>query len=497
MIGLGVCVFVAFFSAVLAYQRPMTALLFSVFLAPWQGLDMDIGLRVTAYQIVLLGTVIGVGSRAPFRRGDKRTVIPGAMWLYVAYCVGITALMLPMLPDMTVVGGLMRSPQVRPLAQLAVMFLLMSPLLLIPRQCGTWADIEAIGKAYILGCVALSVIGLGQVAVWYATGANPLPIGLINSLAGGRDADVLRSGQFEWDGSMVYRMNSLGGEPKDLGQGLVVGVLILWAGNLLLNRHVGRRTTVVSALLLLSVFLTQSTSAYALLAAGVLTGVFASFVMSARISKAAKRRVETYCVAGLTIALGGLLFVDTQRLGTIGEQIGDLMQERTTGRETYIEDADETVLSFLADQPRYAIFGTGMGTTHLFAMPYLPTKYAYYMQDTTLPFKSGILKIIAETGAIGLLLFIAAVYSFVSPLARGTGIGRDWCAAVGVAVLVIVVFYLLRTYVFYQLFLGLGCALAARAIGRDGDAVMARTRQRRHSPGGVNDQSGVAGWRAR
>ena len=43
---------------VLAAANPRAALLVSVFFMPWNGLDIDIGLRITVYQLSLAGLVL-------------------------------------------------------------------------------------------------------------------------------------------------------------------------------------------------------------------------------------------------------------------------------------------------------------------------------------------------------------------------------------------------------------------------------------------------------
>ena len=460
MIAFAVCAALALLAVAFSYERPRQGVLVCAFLAPWSGLDVDLGLRVTAYQLALAGCICGVVVRGGRQGRQRATAVPLPMWLYLAYSVGITLAMIPFLPDLDVVGGAMRSQYLRPIAQMAVTALVMSPLLLIPRIMSGWADVVAIGRAYVAGCVVLAVIGLAQITLWYTSGVDPLPMGYVNSLLTGGEENTLRSGQFEWDGFMVYRMSSFGGEPKGLGQSLVVGLMVVLAGLLGGGSGAGRKEMRIGVLLLVSIFLTQSTSAFALLAVGIIVGGVLMLSSGSKMRSAAKRRLFQSSVLAVAAVATVLLFVDPERISAVGERAESLLRLRTVDRESYVEDSDETVMAFLLDQPRYAVFGTGLGTTHLFAMPYLPTSYARHMQDTTLPMKSGWLKLVAETGILGLTLFLLGAYSCTRGRPRGSGEGGRTKTILSLCVAVIVTCYLLRTYVSYQLFIVLGCALA-------------------------------------
>ena len=465
MLALGVCAAIALAIAMLAHLHPKRAALVAIFLAPWQGVDPDIGLRVTAFQLALVGLLAGAGPKLLRAKRWSAGRLPAEYWLYFGYGVAITVVLLPTLPQMEVFGGWMRSPFVRPFAQIVLQLLLVVPVAFIGRLFVSWEDIEAIGTTYVKSCVALTVIGFGQLAVWYSTGSDPLPIGLVNGLLGGRGGEVLRSGQFEWDRFMVYRMCSLGGEPKDLGQSLVVGFMLWAASAAIAGKNTGPRGVLVGLMLLAGVVLTQSTSAFALLLTGPFVGVGTILWHGLPVRPRAKRWMIRAGLAGAACFCGFVLFLGTDRLTQMTEKTGDLLYMRTLGRETYIEDADEAMVDFLIDQPRYMIHGTGVGNSHLFAMPYLRTEYHYYMKNTVMGIRSGALKIITETGFVGFFLFLWAIYSFIRPLSnRRFGASNSTITITLGITATITMFYLLRTYALYAFYISLGCALAARTI---------------------------------
>ncbi len=119
----------------LAITRPRTALYVVIFLAPWQGLDVDLGLRLTAFQIFLGPLVVATLLRFA-RKGMKKSIPPGAsaLILFMVFGVVWSLLQIPFLPvpEEQIIGGALRSPEARAITQIIMYLFTISPVFLVP-----------------------------------------------------------------------------------------------------------------------------------------------------------------------------------------------------------------------------------------------------------------------------------------------------------------------------------------------------------------------------
>lgn len=109
------------------------ALYLVVFLAPWHGLDLDVGLRVTAYQIALIPLILVTVSHMAVR-GWKKYSSPGYIFLatFVVYAISRSLLAVPFLPAADISGGFFRGPEVRAISQIVMFCFSLSPIFLLP-----------------------------------------------------------------------------------------------------------------------------------------------------------------------------------------------------------------------------------------------------------------------------------------------------------------------------------------------------------------------------
>ncbi len=275
-------------------------------------------------------------------------------------------------------------------------------------------------------------------------------------------------------------MNSFGGEPKNLGQSFVMSMLLIQAFHLRRPSVLAApRVGVVWLALFVSMLATLSTSAIYLLVLGSLAqGV----VWLAR-------RNPHLAVGGLLTgaALALVFFTADYRLSASGRRTGlargpggSLLQEivfdRTLGRGV-VEDFDAAILGFLRDQPERLIFGTGLGTVHLYTDPYIPRRYYHYMAANVIVAKSGYLWLLSGLGVVGALLFLAPIRRLVGRLAREppsapasvrSGPGFDAEAAI-VILSSFALCFLARSYVADYLFMAIGATLTlVHATGSGG-----------------------------
>ncbi len=428
-------------------------------LAPWQGLDVDAGLRVTAYRVAVVAFVavsvmrLAVAGGAP-RRREKTGLFFGGLYLYgVVWTLG----QIPFLPQMEIAGGEFRSPALRAVSQ-CVMFLLdLAPVLFLPVLLRSTEELKKLGSAYVASVVVLVCIGWGQMAAWYATGENPLPIGYLNSLLGGQ-APVYE-GVETIEGTIVRRMNSFGGEPKGLGQSVAFALLLIQIFGS--GRPDRRRTSaLVWALLAVSLVATASAS-------GVLVWLSGSLLILALqplwLSHGLSRvQVVTRVVLAIGLATFTLLTSWFEIPAGSAPHLRAL-SDRVVGRELF-EDFDAAVIGFLVHTPWVALFGVGLGNVHLYATSHLADSAWRYAGGTPFVAKSGLLRLLSELGIVGLSLFLVAVAGVVQPLRRGleevVRLRGLWlCGALGAWC-----FLLRGGYLAPQAFMALGACAAAIAV---------------------------------
>jgi O-antigen ligase len=86
----------------------------------------------------------------------------------------------------------------------------------------------------------------------------------------------------------------------------------------------------------------------------------------------------------------------------------DIFQMRTIDRAGEIDWPEAATIDFLQNEPRYLVFGVGFGNIGFHTYKYLKVdaNTSRYLLSSTLPLASKALTILAETGGLGLLLFV-------------------------------------------------------------------------------------------
>lgn len=403
-----------------AITRPQRGLVLAVFLLPWMGLYVDVGLRITAYLclFVPLTAVAGV-HMIHGRRGRRLANSLGLLWLVLAYGVVWSLVQLPFLPEMDVRGGSLRGPVIRALLQIVMFLVTVAPVFVVPLFAERFGGLEKLVKAYVLSCVALAVVGWVQLAVWFATGHDPFPLGLTDQVLGGLASS--RSGQFVFDGGVIYRMSSFGGEPKYLGVGLLVAILLLQAKGVRLSRY----EVALWAFLFVSMIATFSTTALILWVVTTLAMVFVesgAWILSNRFRRWG---ISTRFASALVLLLIlSVPFLFEWRLAALVEfQTVDRVSRE---QFAFLEDFNWAVVRFLQSEPVLALAGVGFGNAHLYAEEFLPGYAVEYAASTPFTAKSGLLRWISE---IGTLSFGAFLVWFAIQLRHGLSRARSMGAA--------------------------------------------------------------------
>ena len=391
-------------ATLLALRSIRAALLVTIFLAPWNGLQADFGLTVYAYQLALLpltGVVLLRSLDRPLNHPLPRLAAGGLFAAYALYAVIISLAVIGFLPDAEVSGGGLRSPTGRAMAQIIAFLFTLAPVIVIPLAARR-DDLAACGRIFIVSALVLAVIGWGQLAVWYATGSNPIDVGRISAALGGSDV-YSHEGLFDFARLAIYRMNSLAGEPRQLGITLVLAMLIIQGFALAAPRPRALLLTGMWLFLLVSTLATYSTSAAGVWVIGSVLQLPAMWITGVR------SRRSLIAIGGAVLVLAAPIGIGIAAAEANGIPVIDLLSERTIDRideNGAVEDFDLAILDYLTANPDAAIAGTGLGNIHLYATAYLDPQFAIYAQGNVFAAKTAYLRLISETGVIGLALFL-------------------------------------------------------------------------------------------
>lgn len=467
--GLFVILAIMLAAAALAATRPRAAVLTAIFLAPWNGLVVDLGVQVSAFQTVLL-PLAGVTLVRSLQPGWQPRRIAASGWFlaFLIYGIGWSIVMMGFLPEAEVFGGALRNSTTRSTIQIGLFLFTVCPVALIAWLGLRGDDLAACGRIYVVSGLVLAVIGWVQIAIWYATGSNPIQVAAISTALGGSE-QYNRQGVFDFAQIAIYRMNSLAGEPRQLGTALVLAMLIIQAHALTALRPRTPRLLGVWLFLLASAAATYSTSAVALWLVGSLVQLPAAWLFRVPV----RRSVGSMGGAALLVVAGlGLAIAAGEARGI---PVIDLISQRTIERidtDGAVEDFDLAILSYLEANPGSAVTGVGIGDAHLFAGPYLDPLFAVYAEATVFTAKTGYLRLISEVGLIGFALFLAW-YARLNLLAARAVRGDPALAALIPAAATFVTVYMANSYTGNEFWMTAGILTAACAA-----RVPARVRRR-------------------
>ncbi len=426
-------------SVALAIHNPRNAMLLIVFLVPWTGLMIDIGVQVTGYLLVLAGLVTASLLRLTQPGFRPLPIMAGSMLAAILlYATLLSLVQLGFQPAFKLdIGGALRGPTPRAILQIALFIFAFSPVLLFGNFARSRDDALLFGRIYVVSVAILAIIGWFQLATFVTTGTDPLPIGAVNILFGDGTAEA-RAGKFEVGALLIFRMNSFGYEPRSLGVALVFGMMLIQAQILTGIGHRVARLGLLWLFLFVTMLATFSTSAIGLWFLATPAMLPACWLFGVRIKIPARA-----IILGVTAILSPIV------LGTIaaeanGIPIIAILSERTIERLTSdgaVEDFDLAILDFYKVHPEAAIAGVGLGNIHLYATPYLDPLYALYAQNNVFNAKTQYLKFISEIGLIGFALVLAWI-TRLTLLAAAVARRQDYLAPVVPAAAAFLVIYL-------------------------------------------------------
>jgi O-antigen ligase len=250
--------------------------------------------------------------------------------------------------------------------------------------------------AFVLGMAANGAYGLAQLAVAETTGGN-LDEAWLQPLTGGA-SKINIFGAIE--GSFVYRVNALTGDPNHLGIEVAAGILLLLPIYLRLER--GHRLRVPMALLL--AFLTVVD--LATLSRSGLLGLACGFLVLAVPYRRVLLRAQF--LVPLSLLLIGLFVVVAQRANFFEQVLSSRLSTEGRGADTHL-----IVYSFIPDVlAQNPLFGLGLNTFSVY--------YEFQTGKTNFGPHSFYVASFVEYGLVGTLVFAA----FLVYLFRRAGLTR-------------------------------------------------------------------------
>jgi DNA-binding NarL/FixJ family response regulator len=204
-----------------------------------------------------------------------------------------------------------------------------------------------------------------------------------------------RTGIWTYMGSGIFRISSLGGEPKGFAQSLIIGFFIIHIFNKM-NISFFKFDLLLKIIIVITIFMTLSTSGFVLFfILFFIYYIYLFFLGEVKIKLNLKK----------TIILIGIMFSAVYLVNTNINFFSSVLNERVLDRNIASEDYDQPIQDFLMAKSEYSIFGVGMGNIHNLSEKYINSQNKFYMANTIFVAKSGYLKLISELGFIGLFLF--------------------------------------------------------------------------------------------
>lgn len=371
-----------------------------IFVLPFLSWFYNIGLNLSIFQIVIL-LIIAMNLISTVLGNDKNIIHTknSLVNIFLLYSIFITLFMSAfIIKDFLQLGGFFRS-EGRFLSQIILWLLYFSLIPIAYNYIKSKDSIYLYLKTYLNAIIVLIILGWIQYSVYQLSGTDIFPI---DFYADGTP----RTGMWGYMGSGIFRICSLGGEPKGFSQSLVMAFFIIQVSNKFDYKYF-KYDFLLKILIVITIFMTLSTSGFVLFI--ILYFIYyISMVLLGLIQ--IKFTVKNIILSSLIFFSIFYLINDNLDFFT------SVADQRLLNRDIASEDFDQPIQDFLIAQPQYSIFGSGMGNIHNLAEGYISIKNRFYMENTIFVAKSGYLKIISELGFIGLSLFLLMNFSIIRNL---------------------------------------------------------------------------------
>lgn len=362
-----------------------------VFLMIFHTVKFNIGLNLFIYQIIMF--VLIIVTIIKFLLHEKVNIFQvhnAYLSLFVVYSLIIT-LLFAIITDVHNLHANFFRAEGRFIGQIILFILSFSIIPIAFNYIKKIGDIYKYSKIFLLSLIFLTALGWIQWLIYKNTGQDIFPLRLNSD-----GLDI--SGILHFGGETLFRMSSLGGEPKQFSISLIIGFFLIHISNRF-NVSYFMYDVFIKYLFLFTAFATLSTSAYAIFIILLTTYYLINiFIFHSNLLNLHKKK---FIYAIITISLLTIYVIYNFNY------IFEMFTMRVLDRNIVGEDFDYVVQQFLLNNKIYLLFGTGLGNVHNYAYPYIYEEVAFYMTNAIFSAKSGYLKIISELGILGFFLFTA------------------------------------------------------------------------------------------
>lgn len=402
-------------AAVVAMRLPLGKdLAVPAFLQPWFALTPNVGLNLPLSKLLFGILIFKYLLHGRFDPIKSSLFLIYMLLLASGLCAATVSLSVTG-SGVEFVGGGFRNGWLRVFVAAMSLTLSFAPMFLLLAK-GIDIPSRFLIRCICISLLTLCLIGICQFAVFVVTGIDMLPLGLF---MGAEDA---QTGMLAIGGSLYIRPGSLAGEPKSLGIGACVLLLMLITmGRQIFPSKFNRYFAGAGGLL--TILLTQSTSAFISLCLG--SAVYLALRSVGRPLR--NGEIVSLYTAGAVVILSVFLTrvssIDT--LGLSAQEVAtpdsfvSLLQSRTLDR-LEVEDFDVIILKSMLDDTQSMILGKGLGLAHLFTSDYIPDVWRYYMQDRIIFPKTGLTFYLASGGIFSVFLFVMLMAA-MTPGAQRSG----------------------------------------------------------------------------
>lgn len=370
-----------------------------IFLIPYQLIKSDIGLTLYGFQLSILLIIFITVLKSIY---DRKVNILGFKNFYLIlflFTAIILTTLVPLFNETNIQSSSFFRGEGRFISQIIVFLLSFLAIPLAINYIKNLDDVYKYIKVFVFSLICLLLLGWLQWFTYNITGIDLFPLGQYFDGSS-------KSGLYDFGGERLFRMSSLGGEPKTLSVSLVIGFFTIHIFNNF-NIKFTKYDYFLKYLMLITSFTTLSTSGIVLfIILGVSYILLSKFLrLKSEISNIKKFIYSSFTILGIFLIL--YLYADT---------LLKLFELRVLDRNIKGEDFDFVVQQFLISNPIYIFFGSGLGNIHNIAYPFIPFEYKIYMDNTIFTAKSGYLKIISEIGLLGFSLFLLFNYTLIKQL---------------------------------------------------------------------------------
>lgn len=392
---------------ILALKSPRTCLMVALFLSVWSGLAVDLGLRLTAYQLFMAPLCLVMAVRLLYPGQEPRAIALGwPFFVMLLYAIITSAFQVAQVPQVEIANSWLRAPAVRATIQIMLYLFSLAPVVLVPWLFNETGDVRKLLRVWFASTLTLALIGFVQLIIWYGTGTNPIPLGAVSNLLGGSTA--LREGIVTVSDMFVYRMNSFANEPRNLGTALGLAMVVVQGLALGLPRLQAFRLFGIWLFLMAALLLTYSTSGIGVWLVGTLTLLPAMWLCRVQVQRSTRAIFAAASAVVIPMVVAVIL------ANNAGIPVLEILTDRTIERltpEAALQDFDLAIFKWLVSDPDKIWIGGGIGNTHLYATPYLLPEHARYAEGQVFSSKMFLLRWISEQGIVGLFLFVIFLFS--------------------------------------------------------------------------------------